>query len=132
MKRLIPALLAALSLGFSAGAMADDRYHGWDGGHHGNGYGHYHHDHGYHSNFSLVFGAPLYWPSYYSSYGWYPRSPVIVQQVPVTYVQREAPPAPARAQSEYWYYCPDTRTYYPYAQTCPSEWLQVVPQTIPR
>jgi len=137
MKRLIPALLAALALGFSSGALAGDRYRGWDGGHRGHGYGHYDHGHGYRSSFNVVLGVPLYGPRYYSPYaynynGWYNQPPVIVQQVPVTYVQREAPPAPAPAQSEFWYYCPDTRTYYPYAQTCPSDWLQVVPQTTPR
>jgi Domain of unknown function (DUF4124) len=29
--------------------------------------------------------------------------------------------------SNYWYYCPDSGGYYPDAQTCPSGWLQVVP-----
>lgn len=128
MKRFIPALLAILVLGFSAGASAGDR--GWYGS---RGHGHDHHR-GYRSSFSVVLGAPLYWPSYYRPYrpyGWYAQSPVIVQQAPVTYVQRQAPPAQVAAQ-EFWYYCPETRSYYPYAQTCPSEWLQVVPQTAPQ
>jgi hypothetical protein len=133
MKRLVPALLALLVLGFSAGASAGDR---WDGyrGWHGGGHGHYRHNYGHRSSFSIVLGAPLYWPSYYRPYrpyGWYGQSPVIVQQAPVTYVQRQAPPASV-ATEEFWYYCPDTRSYYPYTQTCPSEWLQVVPQTAPR
>src|SRR5713101_9363520 len=29
--------------------------------------------------------------------------------------------------ANYWYYCPDSGGYYPDAQTCPSAWLQVVP-----
>jgi hypothetical protein len=29
--------------------------------------------------------------------------------------------------SNYWYYCRDPAGYYPDAQTCPSGWLQVVP-----
>jgi Domain of unknown function (DUF4124) len=29
--------------------------------------------------------------------------------------------------SNYRYYCPDSAGYYPDVQTCPSEWLQVVP-----
>jgi hypothetical protein len=29
--------------------------------------------------------------------------------------------------SNYRYYCPDTAGYYPDVQTCPSDWLQVVP-----
>jgi hypothetical protein len=141
MKRLFPALLTILVLGFSAGAFAGDRWEGhrgWQGGYsgHGHGYGHYRHNRGHHSSFSFVLGAPLYWPSYYRPYayrpyGWYAQPPVIVQQAPVTYVQRETPPATV-ATEEYWYFCPDTRSYYPYTQTCPSEWLQVVPQTAPQ
>ena len=29
--------------------------------------------------------------------------------------------------SNYWYYCSNPAGYYPDVQTCPSEWLQVVP-----
>jgi hypothetical protein len=71
-----------------------------------------------------VFVGPLFLgsafgPAYYPPPVIYP-APVVVQQ-----------PAPAYAQaapsSEYWYYCPDNRAYFPYAQQCPSGWLQVVP-----
>ena len=31
------------------------------------------------------------------------------------------------SDSNYWYYCRDPAGYYPDAQTCPSGWLQVVP-----
>ena len=31
----------------------------------------------------------------------------------------------------YWYYCPDTKTYYPYVQSCASRWQEVVPGTQP-
>src|SRR5258708_7956466 len=33
--------------------------------------------------------------------------------------------------SNYWYYCRDPARYYPDAQTCPSAWLQVVPNRTP-
>lgn len=133
MNKLVPAVLTAAFLAFSSSAPAGDRYHGYHGGYGGHGYGHYKHRHCHRPSFSLVLGAPLYWPSYYHRpYGWYVRPPVIVQQAPIAYVQREVPAAPAVTQSNYWYYCPDTRSYYPYTQTCPSEWLQVVPQTAPR
>lgn len=131
MKKFAPVLFFAFALAFAVEAPAGDRYgyRGWHGGHYG--YGHHRHGHGHRSGFSIVLGAPLYLPSYdYSPYRWYARPPVIVQQAPVTYVQRE--PAAGAASSDYWYFCPDTRTYYPYTQTCPSEWLQVVPQTAPR
>ena len=31
------------------------------------------------------------------------------------------------SSSNYWYYCPDPPGFYPDTQTCPSGWLQVVP-----
>ena len=31
----------------------------------------------------------------------------------------------------YWYYCPDSKAYYPYVQQCPTAWLKVIPQTTP-
>jgi hypothetical protein len=138
MKKLVPVFLAMLMFAFGAEALADSRHGDWRGGRDWRGdhgwrgnYGHDRHRHGYRSSFSFVFGAPVYWPPYaYSYYGLYSRPPVIVQQAPVTYVQRDLPAAPAA--SAYWYYCPDSQSYYPYAQTCPSEWLQVVPQTTPR
>ena len=131
MKKFAPVLIFAFALAFTVEAQAGDRYgyRGWHGGHYGHGHGHGY-GHGYRSGFNIVLSAPLYLPSYnYSPYRWYARPPVIVQQAPVTYVQRESAEA---ASSDYWYFCPDTRTYYPYTQSCPSEWLQVVPQTVPR
>jgi len=53
-----------------------------------------------------------------------PQPPrVIVQATPYA-----APPAaPATA---YWYFCPSSGSYYPYAQTCPDGW-ETVPATPP-
>jgi hypothetical protein len=31
-------------------------------------------------------------------------------------------------RSDYWYFCPDSQTYYPYVSTCPSPWVQVLPE----
>ena len=33
----------------------------------------------------------------------------------------------APGTSEYWYFCPDSRQYYPYVRECASGWLAVVP-----
>ena len=58
------------------------------------------------------------WPYYYP-YPYYPYRPrFYIEQQAQTYIER---------QPYYWYYCPDSRTYYPYAQTCPSSWQRVVP-----
>lgn len=64
-----------------------------------------------------VFVGPAFVPLYYPPAIVY-SSPVVVEQPAPVY----APPDP-----QYWYYCPDSRTYYPYTQQCPSGWLQVVP-----
>jgi hypothetical protein len=71
--------------------------------------------------------VPLYWPQPYFYAERYPSTQVIVERQPQVYVQRE-PVAAVPQPSSYWYYCPDSKTYYPYAQTCPSPWMQVVPQ----
>lgn len=31
-------------------------------------------------------------------------------------------------RNDYWYYCPDSQTYYPYVQTCQSPWVKVLPE----
>ena len=136
MKKLFAGILALAALTFGAPAMA------WDG-HRGHGYSHggYSHDghYGSHSSFGFYVGLPLFWPRFdyyqpYYSYPYpysYPSTQVIVERQPQVYVQRETTEAAAPAASGYWYYCPDSKTYYPYAQTCPSPWLQVIPQTNP-
>jgi hypothetical protein len=69
----------------------------------------------------VVIGVPFpyYSPWYYPPPVYYDPPPVIV-----------APPAPAVAQpqSQYWYYCADSKMYYPYAKECPSGWQPVTPQ----
>jgi len=37
--------------------------------------------------------------------------------------QDQAPPA--------WYYCPESKAYYPYVKECPGGWQQVAPQPPP-
>jgi len=89
----------------------------------------------------IFFGAPVY--PYYSPY-YYPRYyyppayyPPAVAAPPVYIEQSIAPAAPAPAapsaqnSGAYWYYCADSRTYYPYVQQCASPWQQVVPQSTP-
>ncbi|HYB43385.1 MAG TPA: hypothetical protein VEL75_16515 [Candidatus Methylomirabilis sp.] len=63
--------------------------------------------------------------------------PIIVQSPPPpqTFVERQPPPPPqvqAQAQpSQFWYFCQDSQTYFPYVKECPSGWLQVVPHMSP-
>jgi outer membrane protein OmpA-like peptidoglycan-associated protein len=78
------------------------------------------------------FFYPYYYPYYYPySYPYnYPYSyPYAVPSVPQEYIERpqgEAPPEP----SGVWYYCPDSKKYYPYVRECPGGW-QTVPAQPP-
>lgn len=92
--------------------------------------GHRHH-HRSRVHFGIHFGVPLgyaawhYHPHFYYPAPLYYSAPVVVQQPPV-YIEQSAP-APAPAQS-YWYYCADSRAYYPYVKDCPAGWQRVAPQ----
>lgn len=151
MKRFIAVILTISALSLGADAYADgprgntswnnnhaaihgNDFHGHDY-HGGDFHGHDFHGYGHHSFFSFSFGVPLIWRPYaYYPYSYYPYPPttVVVERQPEVYVQQPPPaPAPQTAPANYWYYCPDSRTYYPYVQTCPSNWLQVVPPTSP-
>lgn len=155
MKTLLVALLTLSTVAFGTPAAAKDRgshsfgsprSHYSNGGHHGN-YGHHGSGHGYHghhsgyrgfsSSLNFVVGLPLYYRTYTPHYVYpryyydYPRTVIVNTTPPPVYVQREVPATQAEA-SGYWYYCPDSQTYYPYVQSCASEWLQVVPQTTPQ
>lgn len=108
---IIVAGLAALS--FSASAMA--QHHGGhaSGSHHFHG-GPAHFNHFHHSRVFIggTFFAPFYYPPYY-------YDPYAYYEPPVQYVQPAAP--------QPWYYCASARTYYPYVQSCPEGWQQVLP-----
>jgi hypothetical protein len=73
------------------------------------------------------FGFPGYY--YPAPYYYYPppyyAAPVVIQNSPPVYVERNDAPAP-EAQS-YWYYCAATRGYYPYVKECPGGWQKVAP-----
>lgn len=101
---------------------------------------HGHPRHGGHVRFGLYVGAPVYWggywgpryyypPYYYPPY-YYPPTVVTVPASPPTYVEQApvaAPAAPA-LQPGYWYYCAESRAYYPYVNQCPGGWQRVSPQ----
>ena len=70
-------------------------------------------------------GVPYYYP--------YPPAvavPVPVPAQPQEYVEQGQPaadPAPGQ-QSGTWYYCDDTRSYYPYVKSCSTGWRPVPAQ----
>lgn len=76
---------------------------------------------------------------YYYPWGpyYYPYPPAVAVPVPVPaqpqeYVEQGQPDAaPAQApgqQSGTWYYCDDSKTYYPYVKSCSSGWRPVPAQ----
>lgn len=78
--------------------------------------------------FGLHFGP--YWgpwwyyppPYYYSPY--YP----VVPAQPTTYIEQGSAPA---ADAGWWYYCDQSRGYYPYVRECPTGWQRVPPAPPP-
>jgi len=82
-------------------------------------------------HFGVVIGAPFY-PWYYP---WYPPyyyyPPVVAAPAPPpTYIE-QAQPAPAQQSHGFWYYCAESKTYYPYVKECPGGWQRVTPQPAP-
>ena len=126
--RKINAILisAALMLGATASM---DAFAG--GGHHG-GHGHAHV--GVYFGAPIGFGwgygyapwysypAPYYPPYYYPAAAAYPSGPT-------NYVEQAAPEASSAPRADaYWYYCPDSKTYYPYVNQCAAGWQKVSPK----
>jgi hypothetical protein len=68
--------------------------------------------------------GPSFWWGPYPYY--YMAPPVVIHRPAPVYVQ----PAPA-PEPYYWYYCEETRTYYPYVKQCPRGWMRVVPPDPP-
>jgi hypothetical protein len=75
---------------------------------------------------------PYYYPPYYPP-AYYPPPyyppPVVTMQSPPVYVeQQQVQPAPAPQEQNYWYYCADSKAYYPYVKDCRSAWQRVTPR----
>jgi hypothetical protein len=93
-----------------------------------------------------AFAPPYYYsPYYYPPVAVVPQAPPVYveqpqyapgpMQQPAPYYQPEpqmsAPPGEAAPQSSggnMWYFCPDSKTYYPYVKQCTSGWQPVTPQ----
>ena len=85
---------------------------------------------GGHVHFGVVIGAPFYPWWYYPPYYYYP--PVTVPAAPTTYIEQGSPQSAQKRQSQgYWYYCAESKTYYPYVKECPAGWQRVAPQPAP-
>jgi hypothetical protein len=92
-------------------------------------------------------GVPYYYPygpgPYYGPYYYGPPAPVIVAPAPQApdYVEQGQPQAGAPGapgaddnggeNSDTWYYCDASKTYYPYVKQCTSGWRAVPAQPAP-
>lgn len=109
------------------------------------GRGYHHH----HARFGVFIGAPVLLSPFWLAPGPYYYSPpvvvrerVVVREPLVFYDEHGNPVPPDRPQSQQqpqptaeaptWFYCPDTQSYYPYVQTCASQWQRVMPHPPPR
>ena len=78
---------------------------------------------GFHFGVPLGWHSPWYWapPPVY-----YPVAPVVVSPpAPTTYVER-GDVVPEGAAS--WYFCRESKGYYPYVKQCPGGWQRVPAQ----
>jgi len=108
-------------------------YHGGGGYYHGGG-GYYRGGGYYHGSGHIVVGGgfwfgpgwgwgPGWWGSAGYPYPYYSYPPYVIQQQPSVYEMQ----TPQRDEEYYWYFCPDSKNYYPYVKQCPNGWLKVVP-----
>lgn len=85
-----------------------------------------------HVHFGVSIGVPLgdpYYPyPYYADPYYYPPRVVVVPESPPTYIERGDPEPDAAPATAYWYYCAESKTYYPYVKHCPGGWQRVAPQ----
>lgn len=115
---LLAATDASAARGSRGGASRGGVHHG--GGHFFRGPGVRSHTH-----IGFFFGSPFYsWP--YLPYPGY--APLNSVPLAIEYIEKDEA---ARSPSDYWYFCPDSKTYYPYVKECPSGWQAVEPVTPP-
>ena len=120
---VLTSVLLIVGIALSGAAVADRGGH-WRG-HGGHG--------GWHGSYGFYFGLPLYGPSYYPAPYYYPPyyyppSVVVPSSPPVYIEQGSTQAAPGSSQQNWWYYCADSKTYYPYVKQCPGGWQRVEPQ----
>ena len=83
-------------------------------------------------HFGIYMGGPIGWPyyyppAYYPSPYYYPPAAVQPSSPPVYVERQDAAPESAPADS-YWYYCQESKAYYPYVKQCAGGWQRVAPE----
>jgi len=83
------------------------------------------------------YGSPYYGSPYYSPVSaYYPPvqfAPIYTEQNDGPQISPQVAPRDSsqNIQGSWWYYCVDSKTYYPYVNQCPGGWLRVAPQPAP-
>lgn len=84
------------------------------------------------AHIGVFIGAPAFYyppPFYYYPAPYYYYPPVVaVPASPPAYIERgngSSSPEPSQGT---WYYCPETRAYYPYVKQCAGGWQRVPAQ----
>ena len=75
----------------------------------------------------VVIGGPLWWHAWPHYPRYYDERVIVERQGPTVYVEKDADGG-EREADQYWYFCPDSQTYYPYVKQCASPWHRVAPQ----
>ena len=142
-------IIVGLALSLMASGMASADRSSGGGGHQGGYYrggghqGGYYRGGGYQGgyyrgNVGVVIGGPFWGSPWYNPSYYYPYQPyyypyyaptVEVPAEPPVYIERYQS-KPSSTPSGVWYYCSDSKTYYPYVKECPGGW-QTVPAEPP-
>lgn len=113
------------------------------GEHHGNYRGDWGHRGHYGGDWDVVIGGywgwgpwwgyqwpyynPYYYPYYYQPYPYYYTPSVVVPEGTQTYIEQQEPQS-SPTSSEWpgdWFYCPGSKSFYPYVKECPGGWKTV-------
>jgi hypothetical protein len=105
------------------------------GGHGGGGHSGGHHFTGTHvgghhfgrsrAGFGIFLAAPAF--LYYPPLPYYPPDTLAPTGPPV-YIEQDGAPIAPDQPAGYWYYCADSRAYYPQVKECAGTWQPVAPQ----
>ena len=149
MKKIISTLLAGLAIIGALGVLtfvptdADARGRSWGARSHSSGArslaaGVRSHTFHRSARVGVYVGAPIiaspwwYGPNPYYGYGPYYPTVVQVPDPDTVYIEQQTSagvgPSETQAQAQqYWFYCEDSKTYFPYVQNCAAPWQRVVP-----
>lgn len=133
MRTLRFSLVMALAVLMSISAASHSEGGRSGGSHWSGGRGGGHHD-GHRCSFGVVignpyWGAPWYSPWYYPYYPYAPLVSVPSEPQEQEYIERSQDNYSSRPGGV-WYYCAESKAYYPYVRECPDGW-QTVPAQPP-